>query len=413
METLIEQAFAHVDNRKLVDLVKRGHFDLTDPSGSLILPSLWETVVQPDWTVTMHMWPSPKNVEVPIQVSPPQSPSLSSKSVPPPAPMAPSVIFESRSRTTRRERVAVEPRGRASHRETDSVTESMSTDEDSDHSNRKSTYQDVLTGSFTRHGQQFEETSEAVMARSRVKAQKTILEMWLGESEAELRELEPSPSRAQSTRRHSQNATSPPADMLEGGNSERSVPGRENQASKELPRPEDARSSGQRQLLPPATSHVGDPELCQSCQSPLLLTKSDQQTPVVNQTGSFRSLGEEIEHVSPHHVPPRSSLEQRLETLEDLIKRQEGGQRARLDKAKSVENEERLSRLGKAMAQNGVRTPPMTPTMSGYSPMSPTEPIPSRPTPSRSASGLASNGSRSSFRKRLFGRSASSSAAVA
>ena len=72
----------------------------------------------------------------------------------------------------------------------------MSTDDDSDDSNLKSSFQEMLTESFGRHGQQFEETWEAVMAKSRVKAQKTILEMWLSASDAELRKLETSTSRS-------------------------------------------------------------------------------------------------------------------------------------------------------------------------------------------------------------------------
>jgi hypothetical protein len=413
METLIEQAFAHVDNGKLVDHVKRGHFDLTDPSGALILPSLWETVVKPDWTVTMHMWPSPKSAEVPTQVTPTVRQPPPSKPVPPAVPMAPSIVIEPRSRTARRERVVVEPRDRHSHRETDSVIESISTDEDSDHSNRKSTYQDVLTESFIRHGQQFEETWEAVMARSRVKAQKTILEMWLSESEAELRELDPSPSREQSTRGHGQKATDTSGDMLEGGSNERNVPGRVNDASKELPRPDYIHSTVPKQPIPLAMSYVRDSNLCQSCQSPLLLTKLDQPTPVVKPLGSLTPLGDEREHISPQHILPDHALEQRIETLEDLIKRQEAVRQARLDKAKSVQNEERLSRLEKAIAQTGVQTPPLTPTMSEPSPILPTDPVPRPPAPSTSGSGPASNGSRSSFRKRFFGRSISSAAGAA
>jgi hypothetical protein len=419
METLIEQAFTHVDNSQLVDHVKSGHFDLTDPSGALILPSLWETVVQAGWTVTMQMWPSPKIIEVPTQVPPPgRPPPPPSKPVPPAVPMAPPVVIEPRSRTARRERVVVEPRDRHSHRETESVTESMSTDEDSDQSNRKSTYQDVLTESFIRHGQQFEETWEAVMARSRVKAQKTILKMWLSESEAELRELDPSPSREQSPRGHDQKATDTSGDMLEGdilegGNNERNVPGRENQTSKELPRSDYVQSTGQKQPIPLAMGYVRGPNFCQSCQSPLLLTKSDQQTPAVKDMGSLTPLGDEREHILPQHIPPHSALEQRIETLEDLIKRQEAVRQARLEKAKSVQNEERLSRLEKAIAQTGVQTPPLTPTMSEPSPILPTDSVLRPPAPSRSGSGPASNGSRSSFRKRLFGRSISYSAGAA
>ena len=55
MESLIRQAFAHVD--VIGDHVLQGHYDLTGPDGEIILPQVWETMIQPDWEITMHMWP--------------------------------------------------------------------------------------------------------------------------------------------------------------------------------------------------------------------------------------------------------------------------------------------------------------------------------------------------------------------
>ncbi|KAL1392315.1 hypothetical protein HDK64DRAFT_296943 [Phyllosticta capitalensis] len=55
MSELIKQAFLHVD--VLGQHVHDGHYDLVGPDGDIILPQVWETVVQPGWTVTMHMWP--------------------------------------------------------------------------------------------------------------------------------------------------------------------------------------------------------------------------------------------------------------------------------------------------------------------------------------------------------------------
>ena len=57
MEDLIRQAFLHVE--VLGPHVAEGHYDLVGPQGDIILPQVWETVVEPDWTVTMHMWPLP------------------------------------------------------------------------------------------------------------------------------------------------------------------------------------------------------------------------------------------------------------------------------------------------------------------------------------------------------------------
>ncbi|KAI5358414.1 hypothetical protein Slin15195_G108670 [Septoria linicola] len=55
METLIKQAFLHVD--MIGDHVHQGHYDLTGPDGEIILPQIWDSMIQPDWEVTMHLWP--------------------------------------------------------------------------------------------------------------------------------------------------------------------------------------------------------------------------------------------------------------------------------------------------------------------------------------------------------------------
>ena len=58
MEELIRQAFLHVD--VIGPLVAEGHYDLIGPNGEIILPQVWETMIEPDWSVTMHMWPMPE-----------------------------------------------------------------------------------------------------------------------------------------------------------------------------------------------------------------------------------------------------------------------------------------------------------------------------------------------------------------
>jgi chemotaxis protein histidine kinase CheA len=59
MESLIKQAFLHVD--VLGDHVHQGHYDLMGPDGEIILPQVWETMIQPDWEISMHMWPMPED----------------------------------------------------------------------------------------------------------------------------------------------------------------------------------------------------------------------------------------------------------------------------------------------------------------------------------------------------------------
>ncbi|KAJ4129843.1 hypothetical protein NW768_006813 [Fusarium equiseti] len=73
MEDLIKQAFMHVD--VLGRHVMEGHYDLIAPGGEIILPSVWEKVVQPDMAITMTMWPMDKMPPLPSHsASPAHSP---------------------------------------------------------------------------------------------------------------------------------------------------------------------------------------------------------------------------------------------------------------------------------------------------------------------------------------------------
>lgn len=58
MDELIQQAFLHVD--VIGPHVRNGHYDLVGPNGEIILKQVWESVIQPDWQITMHMWPLPE-----------------------------------------------------------------------------------------------------------------------------------------------------------------------------------------------------------------------------------------------------------------------------------------------------------------------------------------------------------------
>ncbi|KAL8962708.1 MAG: hypothetical protein Q9193_000926 [Seirophora villosa] len=58
MEDLIRQAFLHVE--VIGPHVADGHYDLVGPNGEIILPQVWETMIEPDWVITMHMWPMPE-----------------------------------------------------------------------------------------------------------------------------------------------------------------------------------------------------------------------------------------------------------------------------------------------------------------------------------------------------------------
>jgi hypothetical protein len=58
MESLIKQAFAHVD--VVGAHVQEGHYDLMSPAGEIVLPQVWDMMVEPGWEVSMHMWPVPE-----------------------------------------------------------------------------------------------------------------------------------------------------------------------------------------------------------------------------------------------------------------------------------------------------------------------------------------------------------------
>jgi ubiquitin domain-containing protein len=58
MESLIHQAFLHVE--PIGKQVADGHYDLIGPDGEIILPQVWETMIRPDMSISMHMWPMPE-----------------------------------------------------------------------------------------------------------------------------------------------------------------------------------------------------------------------------------------------------------------------------------------------------------------------------------------------------------------
>ena len=81
MEELIRQAFLHID--VIGEHVAQGRYDLVGPDGDIILPQVWETVVEPDWTVTMHMWPIPEKKEPEPEPEPPAEEAPPPEEAPP------------------------------------------------------------------------------------------------------------------------------------------------------------------------------------------------------------------------------------------------------------------------------------------------------------------------------------------
>ena len=88
MEYLIKEAFVHVEG--IGPHVAEGHYDLLGPQGEIILPHVWETVIEPDWTITMHMWPmTEEKEEEPVADALAEIVAVE-EGVPPPPPPAPS-----------------------------------------------------------------------------------------------------------------------------------------------------------------------------------------------------------------------------------------------------------------------------------------------------------------------------------
>ena len=58
METLIKQAFVQIDG--IGEHVRLGHYDLIGPDGEIILSSVWESMIQPEWEIEMILWPMPE-----------------------------------------------------------------------------------------------------------------------------------------------------------------------------------------------------------------------------------------------------------------------------------------------------------------------------------------------------------------
>ena len=67
MENLIREAFQHVDHLK--SRVQEGHYDLIGPDGEIILPQSWETFIEPDMAITMHLWPMKEDEQIPGESS--------------------------------------------------------------------------------------------------------------------------------------------------------------------------------------------------------------------------------------------------------------------------------------------------------------------------------------------------------
>ena len=68
MEELIRLVFEHIE--EIRPHVHSGHYDLMGPDFGIIIPSAWDTTIEPDMKITMHMWPLPEPKEEPLPPPP-------------------------------------------------------------------------------------------------------------------------------------------------------------------------------------------------------------------------------------------------------------------------------------------------------------------------------------------------------
>lgn len=56
MENLIKRSFSHVESMN--SKIFRGSYDVLSPTGEIILPEIWDSVIKPGWVVELRFWDS-------------------------------------------------------------------------------------------------------------------------------------------------------------------------------------------------------------------------------------------------------------------------------------------------------------------------------------------------------------------
>ena len=85
--------------------VDEGHYDLSGPSGDLILPSTWETIVEPGWAISMSLWPIAELAESLVDQSV-HTGEEKDKSIP--SPLTP--VTKKSKKQRKKEKIVPEPR---------------------------------------------------------------------------------------------------------------------------------------------------------------------------------------------------------------------------------------------------------------------------------------------------------------
>ena len=61
MENLIKRSFSHIETRN--SEIFRGSYDILSPTGEIVLPEIWDTVIKPGWVVELRFWDYTKTRE--------------------------------------------------------------------------------------------------------------------------------------------------------------------------------------------------------------------------------------------------------------------------------------------------------------------------------------------------------------
>lgn len=224
MQTLVHQSFLHVET--LEPYVVDGQYDLLDSDGAIILPQVWDSVIEPGRTIEMHLWslpgqentqdepastasaPSTAPTTAPrpdsgvlkfldgntTPISSPKPPKLNSLSGsaflhPPQAPQPPPATAEEESEaqstpTRKRSKDRSRPLGTSGESSSDESTESEYAG-DSEVDEAESTvvpWQEALQRSSAKHAEEFQRTWDNITEAAKAEAEREILRKWLKES---------------------------------------------------------------------------------------------------------------------------------------------------------------------------------------------------------------------------------------
>ena len=68
MESLLANSFSHDPTVNVQTLGSR--FDIVGPNGDIILPAVWESVIQPGWVLELRPWPTAGLLQILERVQP-------------------------------------------------------------------------------------------------------------------------------------------------------------------------------------------------------------------------------------------------------------------------------------------------------------------------------------------------------